>query len=63
MSRDKPTGWALLVVAFFIAIVCQLTFNVWDIDINSEDFLRPFLIFMPQILLLLGIIIYKFTKD
>ena len=63
MSRDKPTGWALLVVAFFFAIVFQISFNVWGIDLNGNEVTKPILIFLPQILLLLGIIIYKFTKD
>ena len=63
MSKDKPTKVERDLQNDCYEKCNHKQYPFWKIDINGEEFFRPFLIFMPQILLLLGIIIYKFTKD
>jgi hypothetical protein len=59
MSKDKPIGWSLLVVAFFFAIVFQISFNVWGINPDGKELVKPILIFLPQLVLLVTILVYK----
>lgn len=62
MSKDKPIKWILFVVAIFVSILLQLGFNVWDIDFEGEEILRPLMIFLPQLIAMVLIIIYKFRE-
>jgi len=61
MSRDKPTGWAVYVAIWFIVICLQIHFDVW----NTTDYelYKPLMIYGTQVIGMVAIIIYKFTKD
>lgn len=61
MSKDKPTGWAVYVTIWFIAICLQKHFDVWNTQ--DYDLWKPLMIYGAQVIGMVGIIIYKFTKD
>ena len=61
MSKDKPTGWAVYVTIWFIAICLQIHFDVWNTQ--DYDLWKPLIIYGAQVIGMAWIIIYKFTKD